>query len=65
MPKGEKPSCFIIYIDKSKLSTFGTEIGYPVMARIVNLPVDARNGEGTGGTCIVGWLPIVRNFLAL
>ena len=60
LPEGGKPLCFIIYADKTKLSSFGTEMGYPVMARIANLPVDIRNGEGTGGACVVGWLPIVR-----
>ena len=57
--------CFIIYADKSKLSTFETKMGYPVMAKIANLPVDIRNGEGTGGACVVGWLPIVRFTLVL
>ena len=30
------------------------------MARIANLPVKIRNGEGIGGGRVVGWLPIVR-----
>jgi hypothetical protein len=49
-----------LYADKSKLSSFGTEKGYPIMARILNLPVKMRNGEGVGGARVVGWLPIVR-----
>jgi hypothetical protein len=52
---------FILYADKTRLSSFGTEKGYPVMARIANLPVDILNGEGIGGGQVVGWLPIVSN----
>ena len=52
--------CLELYADKTKLSSFGTEKGYPVMARIANLPVKIRNGEGIGGGCVVGWLPVVR-----
>ncbi len=40
-------------------------MGYPVMARIANLPVDVRNREKTGGACVVGWLSIVRITLVL
>ena len=29
------------------------------MARLANLPTDIRNGEGIGGSRVVGWLPIV------
>jgi hypothetical protein len=50
---------FLLYADKTRLSSFGTEKGYPVIARIANLPVDIRNGEGIGGGQVVGWLPIV------
>ena len=52
--------CLELYVDKSRLSSFGTEKGYPVMARIVNLPVGIRNSNGIGGARVVGWLPIVR-----
>ena len=52
--------CLELYADKSKLSSFGTQKGYPVMARIVNLPVKIRNGKGVGGAWVVGWLPVVR-----
>ena len=48
-------------MDKTKLSSFGTEKGYPVLARCANLPVELRNGEGIGGGRLVGWLPIVRS----
>jgi hypothetical protein len=34
-------------------------MGYPVIARIGNLPIDIRNGKGLGGGELVGWLPIV------
>ncbi|KAI0073150.1 hypothetical protein K474DRAFT_1710969 [Panus rudis PR-1116 ss-1] len=59
LPDDGKPLCYIIYADKTKLSTFGTAKGYPVVARLANLPVHIRNGEGLGGGCVVGWLPIV------
>jgi len=62
IPPDASPLLFIMYADKTKLSSFGTEKGYPVMARCANLPVWIRNGEGTGGGCVVGWLPIVRFF---
>jgi len=52
--------CLELYADKTLLSSFGTEKGYPVMARIVNLPVGVRNSDGIGGARVVGWLPVVR-----
>lgn len=48
-----------MYADKTRLSSFGTEKGYPVLARCANLPISIRNGEGVGGGRLVGWLPIV------
>ena len=48
-----------LYADKSKLSSFGTKKGYPVVVRCANLPVSLRNGNGLGGGRVVGWLPIV------
>lgn len=44
------------------MSSFGTEKGYPIVARCVNLPVHIRNSNGVGGGQIVGWLPIVSRF---
>ncbi|PPQ74821.1 hypothetical protein CVT26_005455 [Gymnopilus dilepis] len=58
LPKGASPFCIILYADKTKLSSFGTEKGYPVLVRCANLPVSIRNGEGTGGGRLIGWLPI-------
>ncbi|KAG1861504.1 hypothetical protein DFJ58DRAFT_715418 [Suillus subalutaceus] len=51
---------FILYADKTKLSSFGTVKGYPVIARLANLPTDIRNSQGIGGGYVVGWLPIVK-----
>ncbi|KAG1729317.1 uncharacterized protein EDB91DRAFT_1239239 [Suillus paluster] len=56
---GAVPFCFILYADKTRLSSHGTVKGYPVVVRCANLPVHIWNGEGFGGGCIVGWLPIV------
>ncbi|KAI9442882.1 hypothetical protein BJY52DRAFT_1128463, partial [Lactarius psammicola] len=52
------PLAFILYADKTKLSSFGTAAGYPVIARCANLPTAIRNGNGFGGGCVVGWLPV-------
>ncbi|KAI0055128.1 hypothetical protein BV25DRAFT_1816053 [Artomyces pyxidatus] len=60
LPAGAKLFCIILYADKTKLSSFGTAKGYPVMARCANLPVEIRNGEGVGGGRVVGWLPILE-----
>ncbi|KAG2140569.1 hypothetical protein DEU56DRAFT_870910 [Suillus clintonianus] len=47
------PFCFILYADKTRLSSHGTVKGYPVMVRCANLPIDIRNGEGIGGGRVV------------
>ncbi|KAJ6510938.1 hypothetical protein C8R45DRAFT_1050416 [Mycena sanguinolenta] len=52
---------FIIYADKSKLSSFGTQKAYPIIARLGNLVVGIRNGNGWGGGQVVGELPIVAD----
>lgn len=59
LPPGGKPLGLIVYADKTKLSSFGTAKGYPVMMCISNLPQTIRNGNGVGSIRIVGWLPIV------
>ncbi|KAF9565919.1 hypothetical protein CPC08DRAFT_629091 [Agrocybe pediades] len=53
-----KPFAIILYADKTRLSSFGTEKGYPVLVRCANLPASIRNGAGVGGARLVGWLPI-------
>lgn len=65
LPVDGKPFFLILYADKSKLSSFGTTQGYPVIARCANLPANIRNGRGVGGGQIVGILPIVRQDLSL
>ncbi|KAG2117609.1 hypothetical protein DEU56DRAFT_874099 [Suillus clintonianus] len=60
LPPNAKPLAFILYADKSKLSSFGSQKGYPIIARIANLPVHIRNGNtALGGGRVVGWLPII------
>ena len=59
LPQDGKLFCIILYADKAKLSSFGTEKAYPVIARCANLPDWIRNGEGIGGGRVVGWQPIV------
>ena len=52
----------ILYADKTKLSSFGKEQGYPVIARCGCLPLEIRNSNnGVGGGRVVGWLPIVSD----
>ena len=54
------PFAFILYADKSHLSSSGKVKAYPVIARCGNLPVNIWNGNcGLGGGQLVGWLPIV------
>ena len=63
LPPGAKPLVLSLYADKSKLSSFGTKKGYPVIARCANLPVEIRNGKGIGGGRVVGWLPVVCSYI--
>ncbi|KAK0484990.1 hypothetical protein IW261DRAFT_1330175 [Armillaria novae-zelandiae] len=60
LPNGGKLICYIIYADKTWLSSFGTVQGYPVIVRLGNLPSHIRNGQGVGGGHVIGWLPIVK-----
>ncbi|KAG2123848.1 hypothetical protein DEU56DRAFT_873379 [Suillus clintonianus] len=53
------PFCFILYADKTRLSSHGTVKAYPVVVRCVNLPVAIQNSDGISGGRVVGWLPIV------
>jgi hypothetical protein len=55
------PFGLIMYADKSKISSFGTVKGYPVVVRCANLPVEMRNSKQIGGGTVVGWLPIVSS----
>ncbi|KAG2109978.1 uncharacterized protein F5147DRAFT_745420 [Suillus discolor] len=60
LPPDRKPLTFILYADKMRLLSFGTVKGYPVVARLANLPTGIRNGRGTGSGYVVGWLLIVK-----
>ncbi|KAK0464022.1 hypothetical protein IW261DRAFT_1575532 [Armillaria novae-zelandiae] len=60
LPTGGKPVCYIIYADKTQLSSFGTVQGYPVIVRLGNLPSYICNGQGVGGGRVIGWLPIIK-----
>ncbi|KAJ7241195.1 hypothetical protein B0H12DRAFT_1250508 [Mycena haematopus] len=52
---------YIIYADKAKLSSFGTEKAYPVVAQLANVTVGLRNSDGWGGGQVVGSLPVVKD----
>ncbi|KAJ6559821.1 hypothetical protein B0H19DRAFT_945156 [Mycena capillaripes] len=56
-----KPVLYVIYADKSKMSSFGTQKAYAVVARVANILADIRNGVGFGGGQIVGHQPIVQD----
>ncbi|KAK0496569.1 hypothetical protein EDD18DRAFT_1105675 [Armillaria luteobubalina] len=60
LPDSGKPICYIIYADKTWLSSFGTVQGYPVIVRLGNLPSHICNGQGVGGGHVIGWLLIVK-----
>ncbi|KAK0219569.1 hypothetical protein EDD85DRAFT_924068 [Armillaria nabsnona] len=61
LPPGGKPLAYILYAGKTRLSSFGTEKGYPVVACIANLPDAICNGKTWGGGTVVGWLPVVED----
>lgn len=55
LPEGDKPLAYIIYSDKTRLSSFGTAKGYPVVARIANLDDAVRNSNiQVGGGRVIG-----------
>ncbi|KAJ6523086.1 hypothetical protein DFH09DRAFT_1421223 [Mycena vulgaris] len=56
-----KPVCLVVYADKSKLSSFGTQKAYAVVARLANIPIGIRNSTGFGGGQLVGHQPIVKD----
>ncbi|KAG1801725.1 uncharacterized protein HD556DRAFT_1438724 [Suillus plorans] len=60
LPPDAKPLAFILYADKTKLSSFSTVKGYPVVVRLANLPTDIHNDQEMGGGYVVGWLPVVK-----
>src|SRR5260370_22623571 len=47
----------LYYSDKSKLSSFGSVKGWPVLAHALPLPCSIHNGRGCGRVCLIGWLP--------
>ncbi|KAI5994281.1 hypothetical protein F5J12DRAFT_785841 [Pisolithus orientalis] len=59
------PFAFILYADKTQLSSHGTVKGYPMVVICANLPVHICNGEQYSGGCVVGWLPIVPELLTM
>ncbi|KAJ7671894.1 hypothetical protein B0H17DRAFT_1162079 [Mycena rosella] len=61
LPQGpdNKACAYILYADKAKLSSFGTQKGYPIVARLANMVVSVRNSSRWGGGQIVGWLPVI------
>ncbi|KAL1672401.1 hypothetical protein EV122DRAFT_224743, partial [Schizophyllum commune] len=60
IPSKSTPFGGVLYVDKSKLSSFSSEEAYPIAIMCVNLHTGARIGGGLGGPLIAGWLPILR-----
>ncbi|KAJ7328476.1 hypothetical protein DFH08DRAFT_916712 [Mycena albidolilacea] len=58
---GAKAVCFLISADKSKLSSFGSQKAYAVVAGLANITADIRNSTRFGGSQIVGHQPIVKD----
>ncbi|KAJ6524306.1 hypothetical protein B0H19DRAFT_1085294 [Mycena capillaripes] len=56
-----KPVCFVIYADKSKLSSFGTQKAYTVVARVANIKIGIRNSTQFGSGQVVGHQPIAKD----
>ncbi|KAJ7456424.1 hypothetical protein B0H11DRAFT_1739288, partial [Mycena galericulata] len=56
-----KPVCLVLYADKSKLSSFGAQKAYAVVARLANIPNVIRNSTRFGGDQVVGHQPIVKD----
>ncbi|KAG1735740.1 uncharacterized protein EDB91DRAFT_1083640 [Suillus paluster] len=46
--------------DAKPLAFIFRKKGYPVIARLANLPIAIRNRSGMGGGRVVGWLPLVK-----
>ncbi|KAI0796362.1 hypothetical protein BC629DRAFT_1734435 [Irpex lacteus] len=59
-----KPLGLIIWADKNKLSTFGTQKGHPIVVRLSNIDATVRNGLGVGGGRIVGMVPMINETAA-
>ncbi|KAI0814934.1 hypothetical protein BC629DRAFT_1279974, partial [Irpex lacteus] len=55
-----KPVGLIVWADKSKLSTFGTQKGHPIVVRLSNLDATIRNGGGVGAGRVVGMVPVIH-----
>ncbi len=48
-----------LFADKTKLSSFGSQKGYPIILRLPQLDIATRHGKGLGAGQVVGLLPIV------
>ncbi|EDQ99267.1 uncharacterized protein LACBIDRAFT_335192 [Laccaria bicolor S238N-H82] len=59
LPQGALPFCMVIYADKTRLSSFGSVKGYPVIGRPANFNVRIKNGTGIAGGRVLGLLPVV------
>ncbi|KAJ7687779.1 hypothetical protein B0H14DRAFT_2653696 [Mycena olivaceomarginata] len=56
-----KAICFLISADKSKLSSFGSQKAYAVVAGLANITADIRNSTRFGGSQVIGHQPIVKD----
>ncbi|KAG1904847.1 uncharacterized protein F5891DRAFT_1126584 [Suillus fuscotomentosus] len=68
LPPDAKSLAFILYADKNKLSSFGTQKGYPIIARVVGwLPIVNENQKDSGKASFVNFKNAVwhESFLQL
>ncbi|KAI0777095.1 hypothetical protein BC629DRAFT_1736243 [Irpex lacteus] len=56
-----KPLGLIVWADKDKLSTFGSQQGHPIVVRLSNLDSAVRNSLGPGGGRIVGLVLVIKD----
>ncbi|KAJ8072101.1 hypothetical protein PM082_015659 [Marasmius tenuissimus] len=60
LPASGKPLAYIVYSDKTRLLSFGSATGYPVIARIANIDNAVQNSNiNIGGGRVIGWIDII------
>ncbi|KAJ3536941.1 hypothetical protein NM688_g6767 [Phlebia brevispora] len=60
LPKRGIPFAIYLYADETRLSSFGSQQGYPIIMRFPQLDSKLSNGSAYGGGMIVGFLPILK-----
>ncbi|PSR71516.1 hypothetical protein PHLCEN_2v12599 [Hermanssonia centrifuga] len=63
LPDGATPYALYLFADKTKLSSFGSQKGYPIVCRTPQLDINIHYGKGLGVGRVVGLLPIIEEEL--